>query len=236
MEDILDLLVKIQKLDDEIKEAELIIHEIPHKIAKLEKTIEQANNNLQEKNNRTQEIKKTYKIKEGDIAENENKIAKLNSQTFSVKTNEEYRAIIAEIDYLKKENEKIENEMIVLLEEEEQLKSAVSKLDEETKNIVANKGSEIKALEKQRDELIVKQQQAKISFDEHFKKLPQDTQEVYRRISNVRDRVVCVITNTTCTGCYANLTFQFLNELKKRNKILLCGNCGRILIFVSPTK
>ncbi|KPJ74027.1 hypothetical protein AMJ52_02190 [candidate division TA06 bacterium DG_78] len=236
MEDILDLLVTIQRLDDDIKEAESTIQEIPHKITKSEKAIEEAHNNFQEKSNRVKEIKKMYKIKEGDIAENESKITKLNSQTFSVKTNEEYRAIIAEIDYLKKENEKIEDEMMVLLEEEEQLKSAVSELEEETKNIVESKQNEIKNLEKEHEELMTKQQQAKISFDEHFKKLPQDTQEVYRRISNVRDRVVCVITDTTCTGCYANLTFQFLNELKKRNKILLCGNCGRILIFVPSTK
>jgi predicted nucleic acid-binding Zn-ribbon protein len=236
MEDILDLLVTIQRLDDEIKEAQSIIQGIPHTIAKLEKTIADAHSNFQEKSNRVKEIKKMYKIKEGDIAENESKITKLNSQTFSVKTNEEYRAIIAEIDYLKKENEKTEDEMMVLLEEEEQLKSAVSKMEEETKDIVENKKAEITNLENEREALIAKQQQAKISFDEHFKKLPQDTQEVYRRISNVRDRVVCVITNTTCTGCYANLTFQFLNELKKRNKILLCDNCGRILIFVPSTK
>jgi predicted nucleic acid-binding Zn-ribbon protein len=236
MEDILDLLVTIQRLDDEIKEAESTIQEIPHTIAKLEKAIEDAHNNFQEKSNRVKEIKKTYKIKEGDIAENETKITKLNSQTFSVKTNEEYRAIIAEIEYLKKENEKIEDEMMVLLEEEEQLKSVVNKIEEETKNIVESKKGEITNLGKEREALIAKQQQAKSSFDEHFRKLPQDTQEVYKRIGNVRDRVVCVITNTTCTGCYANLTFQFLNELKKRNKILLCDNCGRILIFVPPTK
>jgi predicted nucleic acid-binding Zn-ribbon protein len=236
MEDILDLLVTIQRLDDEIKETQATIQEIPHTISKLEKAIEDANTDFQEKSDRIKEIKKMYKIKEGDIAENENKITKLNSQTFSVKTNEEYRAIIAEIDYLKKENENIEDGMMALLEEEEQLKSVVKKIEDETKNIVESKKTEIMNLEKERDTLIAKQQQAKISFDEHFKKLPHDIQEVYRRISNVRDRVVCVITNTTCTGCYANLTFQFLNELKKRNKVLLCDNCGRILIFVPPTK
>jgi len=40
-----------------------------------------------------------------------------------------------------------------------------------------------------------------------------------------------MISDNTCTGCYANLTHQFLNELKKHNKILVCGNCGRILVY-----
>ena len=44
------------------------------------------------------------------------------------------------------------------------------------------------------------------------------------------------IRNTVCSGCYANLTPQFLNELKKRDSLLLCDSCGRILIYVDTEK
>lgn len=231
MEDVLDNLVRIQELDDEIKSTTTTINDIPQKITHLEKEIEKLISSVQNNKNRIQEIKKLYKMKEGDLAENENKINKLNSQTFAVKTNEEYRAILNEIDYLKKENKKREDEMINLLEEEERLKSTTHKLEYETSELIDNKKNEIATLKKTKEELIEKQKQAKISFEEHFNKLPQDMKTIYKRISNVRDRAVCVITNNTCTGCYANLTHQFMNELRKRNKLLLCDNCGRILIF-----
>ncbi len=198
MENVLDILIKIQNLDNEIKVTKIQIDKIPNKITTLEKEIEKTKLALEEKQNRMQDIRKTYKIKEGDIAENDSKMSKLNNQTFAVKTNEEYRALINEIDYLKKANKK---------------------------------ANEISELKRNREELTKKSEQMKISFDEYFNKLPDDVTELYNKIKKVRGNVVCLIDNETCTGCYANLTLQFFNELKKKEEILLCDNCGRILIY-----
>ncbi len=231
MEDILDRLVKIQKLDDDIKTTQSRIVEIPLERANLEKEIEKAQRNVTEKQTRIQNIKRDYIMKEGDLAENENKMNKLNQQTFAVKTNEEYRALINEIDYLKQENKRIEDEMINLLEEEEKLKNTISKIENETEDLVNERTREMNELAKGEKELIEKSEQLQISFDEHFMELPIDVRELYNKIKRVRGKVVCLIRNETCTGCYANLTPQFLNELKRRKEILLCDSCGRILVY-----
>jgi len=231
MENVLDILIKIQNLDNEIKVTKIQIDKIPNKITTLEKEIEKTKLALEEKQNRMQDIRKTYKIKEGDIAENDSKMSKLNSQTFAVKTNEEYRALINEIDYLKKANKKVEDEMINLLEEEEKSKNTIGKTEAESKEFVDKKANEISELKRNREELTNKSEQMKISFDEYFNKLPDDVTELYNKIKKVRGNVVCLIDNETCTGCYANLTLQFFNELKKKEEILLCDNCGRILIY-----
>lgn len=231
MENVLDILIKIQNLDNEIKITKIQIDKIPNKITTLEKEIEKTKLALEEKQNRMQDIRKTYKIKEGDIAENDSKMSKLNNQTFAVKTNEEYRALINEIDYLKKANKKVEDEMINLLEEEEKSKNTIGKTEAESKEFVDKKANEISELKRNREELTKKSEQMKISFDEYFNKLPDDVTELYNKIKKVRGNVVCLIDNETCTGCYANLTLQFFNELKKKEEILLCDNCGRILIY-----
>ncbi len=234
MEDILDLLVTIQSLDDEIKDTKLKIEEIPKRVANLEKEIKKASTGLQEKNDRIKEIKKTYKLKEGDIAENETKINKLNQQTFSVKTNEEYRTVLSEIDFLKKETKRIEDEMINLLEEEEKLKNTIAKFEKETKVFIDKTTSEIDKLKKEQEALLQKQKDAEIAFENNFAKLPHDKRELYKRIKKVRVRAVCLVSDNTCSGCYANLTHQFLNEIKKRDKIILCESCGRILVYAPP--
>jgi len=231
MEDVLDRLVKIQKLDDDIKTTQSRIAEIPLERAILEKEIEKAQCNVIEKQTRIQNIKKDYKMKEGDLAENENKMNKLNQQTFAVKTNEEYRAIINEIEYLKQENKQIEDEMITLLEEEEKLKNTITKIEHDTEDFVSKRTHDMNELKKTEEELKEKSEQLQMSFDEHFMTLPRDVQELYNKIKKVRGKAVCLIRNETCTGCYANLTPQFLNELKRRKEILLCDSCGRILIY-----
>ena len=236
MEDILDILIAIQKLDDKLKDTKSEIDVIPSKIQKLENQIKEANAAFSEKTDRIEEIRKTYKMKEGDIAENESKITKLNSQTFAVKTNEEYRAILNEVDFLKKENEKIEDEMINLLEEEEKLKGSIARFEAETKDFVESKSDEIAVIAKHNEELTERLAQLNADFETNFGKLPAEIKEQYNKIKEFRGNAVCLIHDETCTGCYANLTPQFLNELKKRDSLLLCDSCGRILVYAEPEK
>jgi len=234
MTDILNTLVRIQRLDSDIEQTQKEIETIPQKIAGLEKDVEKTKRLLQDKKKRVQEISKEYKSKEGDIAANETKIEKLNSQTFAVKTNEEYRAILHEVEFLKTENKKIEDDMITMLEEEEKLNSTLGAFEKETANTVNKRTREIENLKKHKETLLHNVETMKSEFEELFNQLPEDTRELYQKIKNVRGKAVCLVENETCTGCYASLTPQFMNELKERKEILLCAHCGRILVFTPP--
>jgi predicted nucleic acid-binding Zn-ribbon protein len=231
MDEILDILLSVHKLSEEIKGTEKKVNDIPKKIGKLEKEIEKVNADLTLKKDRAQEIKKIYKVKEGDIQANEEQARKLNSQTQSVKTNEEYRALQKELEYLRQANITIEEEMINLLEEEEQLKGSLVKLEKETGDIVANKNAEVGVFKSELAELEEKLKVINYKYGDEIKKLPVDVRTVYERVSKARGNAVCLIKNNTCTGCYAHITHQVLNELQKRYELILCDSCGRILIY-----
>ncbi|UCF70541.1 MAG: hypothetical protein JSW49_10150 [candidate division WOR-3 bacterium] len=233
MDTVLDLLVKIQNLDDEIKDTGAELARIPQEIAKLETQIKTREEDLKKAEDRIQELKKNYKLKELEITENEEKTSKLNTQTFAVKTNEEYRAILNEIDFIKKRNREIEDEMIGLMEEEEQLKNSIDRIRADTKEFKDITLGKIADMKKKSESLVERGKMAKAQLHDDFAKLPEDAKNLYTRIKKVRDKAVCPIVDNTCTGCFANLTHQFLNELKQRNKILLCDNCGRILVYTN---
>ncbi len=210
----------------------MLLKNIPETIVKLKNEIEQKNKQLNQVKNRLTEIKKLYKLKEGDIADNENKINKLNQQIHSVKTNEEYRAILKEIEFLKNSRLAIEEEMINLLEEEEKLKNSLSSLEKETKEFIEQKNREIQQLEEQRAQVMAEQEKNRSVFADEIKKLPVEVRSIYERITNARDKAICVVTDEgICTGCYTNITPQTLNELRKKDKLVLCDSCGRILIY-----
>ncbi|MEO0094905.1 MAG: C4-type zinc ribbon domain-containing protein [candidate division WOR-3 bacterium] len=232
MEEVLERLIKIKDLDEEIKKNNNLLKSIPAKITRLQKEIETKNNQLNQVKNRLAEIKKLYKLKEGDIAENEAKINKLNQQIHSVKTNEEYRAILKEIEFLKNACNSVEEEMIALLEEEEKLKNNVGNLEKEVREFIEKKTHEIEQLKSQEKKITEEQEKNKIIFQDEIKKLPGDVKQVYERISKAREKAICIVTDESiCTGCYTNVTPQTLIELKKRNKFVLCDSCGRILIY-----
>lgn len=232
MEEVLELLMRIKDLDEEINKNRHELNEIPNLISKLQRDIDRANNQLNQSKHRLSEIKKLFKLKEGDIAENESKIEKLNQQMHSVKTNEEYRAMIKEIEYLKNTNRKIEDEMIELLEEEERLTNGITKLEQDTRRLNNEKIKEIEELKKRREELNERQKIAESTFQDQITRLPADVRAIYNRIVKVRTQPICVVSNEgVCTGCFFNLTPQTLNELKQKNHLVLCDNCGRILIY-----
>ena len=231
MESVLDLLVRIQNLDDEVDKAESRLAQIPQEKAKLENQIEAKAEELKNSESRIQELKKSNKLKEIEIADNEGKIAKLNTQTFAVKTNEEYRALLKEVEFLKHRNHDIEDEMLGIMEEEEKIRSSINQIRIETEEYIAKAQTRIADLDKESELLKEKQTVAKVDLENNFSKLPDDVKELYNRIAKFRGKAVCLIIDNTCTGCFANLTHQFLNELKKGNKILLCDNCGRILVY-----
>jgi len=232
MEIVLDLLVEIQRFDDEVQSTAAKLSQIPQEIAKLERHITERDENFKTSEHKAQDLKKTYKLKEFEITDTEEKIGKLNTQTFAVKTNEEYRALLNEIEFLRKHNRETEDEMIRILEEEEKIIGTIDQSRAETSEYVTRTQARIAELRKEIESLQEQQNAAKSNLENSYAKLPGDVRELYDRIAKVRERAVCLITDNTCTGCYANLTHQFLNELKKRNKVLLCDNCGRILVFV----
>ncbi len=232
MEEVLELLMRIKDLAEEINKNRQELKEIPNLISKLQREIDKANSQLNQSKNRLIEIKKLFKVKEGDIAENNSKIERLNQQMHSVKTNEEYRAIMKEIEYLKNTNHKIEDEMIELLEEEERLKNLITKLEQETRELNNKRVKEIEALKGRREELSERQKTVEYTFQDQIEKLPDEVKAIYRRISKVRAYPICVVDDAgVCTGCFFNLTPQTLNELKQKDHLVLCDNCGRILIY-----
>jgi len=231
MENVLDLLVRIQNLDDEVEQVESRLAKIPQEIEKLERQIKTKSDELKNSEARIQELKKNYKLKEIEIADNEGKITKLNTQTFAVKTNEEYRALLSEVEFLKKRNHEIEDEMIGIMEEEENIRRSINDIRTETDEYSTKAQARIADLQNESETLKEKKNAARVELENNLSKLPDDVKELYNRIAKSRGRAVCLISDNTCTGCFANLTHQFLNELKKRNVILLCGNCGRILVY-----
>lgn len=231
MENVLDLLVKIQGFDDEVAEAAARLAQIPKDIEKLEKQISIREDEFKNSETRIQELKKTYKLKELEIADNEGKINKLNTQTFAVKTNEEYRAILSEVEFLKKNNHNIEEEMLGLMEEEEKLTKSINGLRKETEEFVQANQNRISELKAESEAMTEKQKMARVNLENDFGKLPEEIKVLYKRIAQSRGRAVCLIIDNTCTGCFANIPHQFLNELKQRNQVLVCGNCGRILVY-----
>ena len=55
---------------------------------------------------------------------------------------------------------------------------------------------------------------------------------IYERLlNNKKDRVVVPIENRVCSGCHIVLTPQHENLVRKRDRLIFCEHCSRILYW-----
>lgn len=228
----IELLRQAETFNEELRNITQKLTDLPQQAARIQQDIEKVQHELEQKKKRLTEVRAAYRTREGDVAENDAQIARLNQQLLAVKTNEEYRATLNEIDYLRKAKAKIEDEMIRLLEEEETLKSSLGKYEKETLDFVEKKSREIESLNAATVELREREREVRKSFDDTYARLPEDVKRIYERIARARGNAVALVRNNICTGCYTSLTPQLVNELKRKQKIVTCEVCGRILVYV----
>lgn len=234
-QDLLNLLqlqdrdVKIRRLEAELAQKPLDIEALKNGLSEHRKRLEAARENVKKRTTEKNSL-------EGDLESRLQNIQKLDGQSSQVKTNEEYRAMMKEIESLKKGNipledkileamEKVEEEKKIVAQEEQHLKQEEAKVAEQERVI---KG-EIEAIRALR-ETIVKEREGLIAG------VRADLLERYNlTFENKEDAAIVVIEHGACGGCHMAITPQIMTEVKRRHDLVLCENCARILYLPVPT-
>src|SRR3989304_2416577 len=91
-------LVRLQKVDDEIRALETRLRAIPKEIEALEKEIATERKNLDDAAKALAEAQKAHRANESALAATEEKVKKYRDQLMNVKTNDEYRLMQKQIE------------------------------------------------------------------------------------------------------------------------------------------
>ena len=156
----------------------------------------------------------------------------LESRQPSVKTNEEYQALTHEIGTCKQKRSDLETKVLEKFEEEEALaakKPAIEAALKTAEGELAGKRDELargEVAERAALEALEAERVAEVAA------LPPATRSRYERVHGSREgRAVFAITKNACGGCFRGLSPQGLQEAKKRDRVLVCDGCGRMLVL-----
>src|SRR3974377_2021109 len=121
------LVIQLQSIDQRIAALEKEVAALPKHIAAIEKTLESHVRRLEADKAALSANQKDRKKMEGDIQMQEQKSSKPQDQTLAVKNNEQYRALLNEIEFIQKEIRKAEDRILELMAESELLEGNVKK-------------------------------------------------------------------------------------------------------------
>lgn len=228
----LERLVELQRLDSEIAEVEAAAAAIPGVIRRIEEQLMKAKAALDAVTAETDRMTKLRRQQERELEEVTDQLKKRQSRLFEIKTNQEYSAVLKEIEGLKHKVSVLEEAILVLLDQiEVELKARA----EEERRV---RSSEAEALrDTQRKEAELRQLRGRLSELQGARKGRSKNvessllQQYLRLLKSRAGLAVAPVRDGSCEGCHVALTPQLYNEVRRNEEILTCERCGRILYW-----
>ena len=225
-------LYTLQSVDSEIDKIQIIRGELPQAVQDLEDEIAGLNTRIE---NFSADIKATEaanKARTAEITEHEEQIKKYQKQQDNVRNNREFESLNKEVEFQQLEIQLCERK-------NKEGKAHVSELKqhiEAAKVLLENREKDLDAKREELTSIIAETEKD----EERLRKMSVEQEQfideryltAYKRIRNAARNGLAVvqIDRDSCGGCFSNIPPQRQMEIKMHKKVIVCENCGRILV------
>jgi predicted nucleic acid-binding Zn-ribbon protein len=231
----LKAVVEVQQLDQEVAELSGLIDSLPAQIQTLQSQLDNFIHTHEERKKRLAANLKERKDLEGDIKAIQEKIAKHKDQLYQVKTNEQYKAMLKEIEGEEANTRKIEDQILEKMIESEDIQQHVEEAAARLDGEKARVAGEIKRLQDERQKDLDERERLQARRKEVAATLADSVLALYERIRSYRaSPAVAEVRDGLCTACNIQLRPQVYNEVRIGAAVMTCENCSRIQYYIGP--
>jgi len=227
----LQRLTELEKIDREASRLTEEVAGLPKRVAAIEAKLAEHKAAVEKAKSGIKGNEATRRQMEADIKGFQEKIAKYRSQSSSVKTNDEYRALMHEVEFAEKQisgcEDKILELMIGLENEEKALKVAEAELKTESADVEKEKAdARVRTAEDEKLLAGLKEKRDTIRSTVNDSALAH-----YDRVMRQRKSALAEARDQKCMACFVMVRPQTWQEIRTNEQIITCNSCGRILYF-----
>lgn len=228
-------LIDLQEVDSRMSALRAEIATLPKEVARIEAKLAGSKAAVEKAQSAIKADDTARRKHESDIKDQQEKISKYRDQSLKVKTNQEYKALLTEIEHaegeIRKSEDKILEIMVAADTRKEALKQAESALKADTAENEKEKAharEQTATDEKQLAELTAKRNELRTGISD-------ETLAHYDRLLKSRGSALAAVHgDQMCSACRVLLRPQVHQDVMKGDDILICDSCKRILYFVPP--
>jgi len=224
-------LLKLQDTDKEIRRLQDEVAEFPKRVAAIEQKLAGTKAQLEKAQAAVKTDEAARRKYETAISDLRGKISKYRDQSLDVKTNDQYKALLHEIQFAEKEIAANEDKILELMvnadARDKEVKAAQVELKAETAEI--EKEKEEARRRTAEDEKLLAEWRAK--RDQIRTGVNDDLLRHYERVSKFRGSGISEVRDQKCMACRVMLRPQTYNEVRSGQQTIVCDSCQRILYF-----
>jgi uncharacterized protein len=224
-------LIALQQADREILRLKEEIAALPKRVAAIEERLAGTRAILEKAKTAVKADEAARRKFESAISDQQQKISKYRDQSLAVKTNEQYKALLHEIQFAEQDIRANEDKILELMVNaevrEKDVKAAEAELKAETAEIEKEKVDARKRTAEDEGQLAewnAKRDTARAGVDA-------DLLRQYDRVAKHRGSGLSEARDHKCLACQVMLRPQTYNEVRAGAQVVVCESCQRILFY-----
>lgn len=226
----LEQLLVLQDREQKIKQIETEIKTLPLQKSNLEAQLTASAASVEALKQKGRQVEIDRKKLELDVGTRAESIARLKTQQYQTRKNDEFQAMGHEIERYENEIRKIEDEELELMEQADKLKAELG--TDEKRAAVAKE-----SISRQMTDLAAKSKTLESRLADLAKeraelagKIDEDLLGRFERLfASKGDAVIVPLEHEVCTGCHMKVTTATAVRARAGKEIVSCEQCGRIV-------
>ena len=224
-------LLHLQDADKEIRRLQEEVAELPKRVAVIEHKLAATKLKLERAQAAVKADEASRRKYETTITDLRGKISKYRDQSLAVKTNEQYKALLQEIQFAEKEIAENEDKILELMvnadARDKEVKAAQSDLKAEAAEIEKQKEQARQRTEEDEKQLV----EWRAKRDTMRAGVSEDLLRHYERVSKFRGSGISEVRDHKCMACQVMLRPQTYNDVRTGQQMVVCDSCQRVLYF-----
>jgi predicted nucleic acid-binding Zn-ribbon protein len=226
----LEQLLILQDRQQKIRHIQAEIKTLPLEREHLESQLAAGAAGLEALKQKARQVEVQRKNLELDVGTRSESIARLKTQQYQTRKNDEFQAIGHEIERYENEIRKLEDQELELMIETDKLKAEIEANDKSARAAKDTISRQLTDLETKSKALGSQQQELEREREALASKIDADLLDQFERLFNSKgDAAIVAVEHGVCTGCHMKVTTATASRVKAGREIVNCEQCGRIL-------
>jgi uncharacterized protein len=226
----LEQLLILQDRQQKIRHIKAEIKTLPLERDHLESQLAAGAAGVEALKQKARQVEVQRKNLELDVGTRSESIARLKTQQYQTRKNDEFQAIGHEIERYENEIRKLEDQELELMIETDKLKAEIEADDKSARAAKETISRQLTDLETKSKALGSQQQELEREREALASKIDADLLDQFERLFNSKgDAAIVAVEHGVCTGCHMKVTTATASRVKAGREIVNCEQCGRIL-------